>query len=307
MSSPSPRRASTPPHRWRRRLRAAGLALGVAACGLTDPPLAWEAPRTVTGLATAATPAVRADGTLDTTGVAATVAAAAVRYDPLTGAVDSSALAAERDTLPARPDGACRPVVARDRDGALWAAWWRPRAGDSLAVLEAARSDDGSTWARTLVVDTLDRAAVGCARPQPAIAVDSVNGYVHLAYWSQAVEGPGLFYAHLMDPRATAFELPTALVYGDLPARTAVRSRGDTVAIAYEDPNSQRGRIALHLSLSAGHLFEQTARIIRVNPGQQPASDPAVALGGGRVVVAWRETSPRGDAIVVRAARIAPR
>ncbi|MCU0627540.1 MAG: hypothetical protein MUF21_13795 [Gemmatimonadaceae bacterium] len=107
-----------------------------------------------------------------------------------------------------------------------------------------------------------------------------------------------------MDPRATHFEPPTALVYGELAVRAAVRSRGDTVAIAYEDPNSERGRIALHVSLTAGHLFEQTARIIRVNTGQQPASEPRVAVGGGRVVVAWRETSPRGDAVVVRGARI---
>lgn len=275
------------------------LLVAVAACAADAPPVEWEPPRTTPGIAVTAPFVLATDGRVTPADTGST--------SPV--APDGERDAAFADSVVPRPDaaGRCAVVERRTRDGATWRAWWRLRP-DASAVLEAAvRAPGDSVDARTLVVDTLDRAPVGCARPAPAIAVDSVNGYVHLAYWSQAVEGPGLFYAHLMDPRATRFEPPTALVYGDLPARTAIASHGDTVAIAYEDPNSARGRIALHLSLTGGHLFEQTARLVRVNPGQQPASDPRVVVTGGRVVVGWRETSPRGDAVVVRAGRIVTR
>jgi hypothetical protein len=322
-------------------VRVATAAL-LAACGLTDPPLAWEAPRTVTGVQGDTTPSVRPDGRLargDTLGLAPGTTAAdtspAATHDAAghaggailgatargtAPAVDHAAMGhamppAGGDVAPAAPiaemptpANSCGLRRATDTRGITWAAWWRIRP-DQSALLEVAQGVAGDTtrWARRWVVDTLDRATTGCERPAPAIAVDSRNGYVHVAYWSQAAEGPGLFYAHLMDPRASAFEPATALVYGEVPARVALASRGDTLAIAYEDPNSERGHIALHLSLTSGHLFEQVARIVRVNPGQQPASDPQVALGGGKVWVAWKETSPRGDAFVVRGARIVRR
>ena len=265
--------------------------LVLAACGLTDPPVEWDAPRTVIGVRGDTTPPVRPDGTL---AAGDTVAVASPALAPPPVATDST--------------GTCGLRRATDASGTTWSVWWRLRP-DQSALLAVAQGDGGDTTrsARRWVVDTLDRATTGCDRPAPAIMVDSLNGYVHVAYWSQAVEGPGLFYAHLMDPRASRFEPATALVYGELPSRVALVSRGDTLAIAYEDPNSERGRIALHLSLTSGHLFEQTARIIRVNPGQQPARDPQVTLGAGRVVIAWRETSPRGNAFVVRQARIVRR
>lgn len=310
-------------------------ALLLTACTLDAPPLDWSDARTVVGVRSDTTPAVRPDGRLaigDTLGrtPAADAAEHGATRSANTPALDHAAMghttvdhaamghataAAGGDVAPAAPiageptpTNSCGLRRATDARGITWAVWWRVRP-DQSAVLEVAQGAPGDTarWVRRLVVDTLDRATSGCERPAPAIAVDSVNGYVHVAWWSQAVEGPGLFYAHLMDPRASAFEPATALVYGEVAARVAIASRGDTLAIAYEDPNSQRGKIALHVSLTAGHVFEQVARLVRVNPGQQPASDPRVALGGGRLWLAWKETSPRGDAFVVRGARVVTR
>ena len=52
-------------------------------------------------------------------------------------------------------------------------------------------------------VDTLDRGTRGCARPSPAISFDPAGGYVHVVYFLDAPEGPGVFFAHSMDRGAT--------------------------------------------------------------------------------------------------------
>jgi len=174
--------------------------------------------------------------------------------------------------------------------------------------LIAEQSDSSGAITQRITVDSLDRASVGCARPAPAIAVDSINGYVHIGYFMVAPEGPGLFYAHLMDARLQRFETPLAIVYGEKPVRVAVASRGDTVAVVYEDPNSEVGRIAMSVSLTGGHLFEQTARLIPVSTSSQQASAPQIVrLSAGHLWVGWREQSQSGSAFLVRRARIVSR
>jgi hypothetical protein len=219
---------------------------------------------------------------------------------------DSALLSAEAAD---RPASACPGswVSSATVRGQRWVAWWQVRR-DSSAVVIAALRDSADQEVRRVVVDSLDRALVGCARPAPAIAVDSVNGYVHISYHMVAPEGPGVFYAHLMDPRASHFEVPMAVVYGERPVRVAVASRADTVALAYEDPNSERGRIALSLSLTAGHVFDQTARLIPVSTSSQQAMAPEIVrLAGGALWVGWTEQSQSGSAYLVRRARIVTR
>lgn len=198
-------------------------------------------------------------------------------------------------------------VTAHPVRGRRWSAWWEIRPDSSASLLADERDSTGATLQR-VVVDSVDRALLGCARPAPAISVDSVNGYVHVAYYMVAPEGPGLFYSHLMDPRLHRFESPMALVYGEKPVRVAVASRGDTVALAYEDPNSERGRIALSMSLTSGHLFEQTARLIPVSTSSQQASAPQIVrLQGGQLWVGWTEGSQSGSAFLLRRAHIVTR
>ncbi|HET7458423.1 MAG TPA: hypothetical protein VFJ74_12305, partial [Gemmatimonadaceae bacterium] len=116
----------------------------------------------------------------------------------------------------------------------------------------------------------------------------------------EAPEGPGVFYAHLMDPRAR-FEPPAVIVYGRTPAHASVASLGDVVAVAYEDPNRDRPQVDLALSRTAGHAFEE--RAIDVSSGDVEARDPLVTLApAGLVTVRWTE---RGgpDAPAVRVQR----
>ncbi len=270
--------------------RSLALVVLVAGCGWDAPPVEWQAP---TPIASAPDSSARYAARW-TPGATPAVA---VRQDTA-AAADTSSLVA-----------ACPASVVRTSlvGGSAWRVWWQIRT-DSSAALMAARLDSAGVAQRQLVVDSLDRALLGCARPAPSVAVDSINGYVHVSYFMVAPEGPGVFYAHLMDPRATAFEPPMAMVYGERPARVALASRGDTVAVAYEDPNSGAGRIAMSLSLTAGHLFEQTARIIPVSTSSQTAAAPQIVrLGGGQLWVGWTELSQSGSAFLLRRASIVTR
>jgi hypothetical protein len=167
--------------------------------------------------------------------------------------------------------------------GEAYASWFAVR-GDSSVVLRVARSDDdGRSWNAAVTADSTDVGRAGCARPVPFIAADSLNGYVHLAYHLDAREGAGLFFTHTME-RGALFHAPVPIVYGDRPSVASVASRGDTVVVAYEDPNSRNPRVGLAISRTQGHIFE---RRLAVSDDSGEARAPRVAVRGTRVVVAW--------------------
>ncbi|WP_353267300.1 hypothetical protein [Gemmatimonas sp.] len=180
------------------------------------------------------------------------------------------------------------------------ATWWRRAPGGRVHLVAAWRDTIPAEsrlgpWRGPIMVDTLDqgprdaqasdRGAYGCARPAPSLAVDSLNGYVHVAYALTGPEGPGVFYAHQMDPRA-GFEPPVAVLYGERLGEARVASHGELVAVAYEDPNS-RGRVITSVAISrtAGHLFEERLAA----SGGTTARDPYVAVRGKAVVVGWSD------------------
>jgi hypothetical protein len=193
--------------------------------------------------------------------------------------------------------------VAAGRGDVRVAVWWSPRPDRSARLLASRSTDAGATWGAPLDVDTLDRSASGCDRPAPAVAVDSANGYVHVAYSMRAPEGEGVFYAHQMDPRA-AYEPPQVIVYGDRPSAVSIASDGDLLAIAYEDPNTGgRPFVSLALSRTAGHGIEERIAV----SGRSVASvRPAVAVRGRSVAVGWIERpSPRTLAATDEPAQVA--
>jgi hypothetical protein len=267
------------------------VALGLAGCAWDAPPLEWQAPSPI---------AAQVDSTVRYRAV----------WTPGATPEVSIALLGSAATLGQQSGALECPgsrVTASAAGGSTWSAWWRVRA-DSSAVLLAARRDATGAQAQQWIVDSVDTALLGCARPAPSIIADSTNGYVHVSYFMVAPEGPGVFYAHLMDSRASHFEPALAMVYGEKPVRVAIASRADTVAVVYEDPNSERGRIAMSLSTTAGHLFEQTARLIPVSTSSQQASQPQIVrLAGGQVWVGWTEDSQSGNAFLLRRARIVSR
>jgi len=183
------------------------------------------------------------------------------------------------------------------------AVWWSKRDRGRVFLLAAwqlvgsAAPDTSRVWRGPVNVDTLDqgagdanaveRGAVGCDRAPPGLAVDSKNGYVHVAYALNAPEGAGVFYAHQMDPRAL-FEMPVVMIYGDRRMGAArVATSGDFVAVVYEDPNAPlgRGRIGMAISRTSGHSFEP--RVDASRAGR--AVDPYVLMSGRAAVVGWSE------------------
>jgi hypothetical protein len=274
------------------RLTAA-LALA-AGCAWDRPPVEWESP---TPLATSADTAARYRATW-TSGAAPEV----VIQQP-----EDARRAASSTAAPLASVCPGSWVDAVGADGQVWSAWWQIRPDSSSRLMTQERDAAGRVQ-RTFTVDSVDKAFLGCARPSPSITVDRVNGHVHVGYYMVAPEGPGLFYAHVMAPQYAAFEPPMPIVYGEKPVRVAVASRGDTVALAYEDPNSEMGRIAMSMSLTSGHLFEQTARIVRVSTSSQEASQPQIVrLADGQLWLGWTETSQSGNAFLLRRARIVTR
>lgn len=185
------------------------------------------------------------------------------------------------------------------------AVWWTRVNGGRVHLAAAWRDTVAAerrlgAWRGPIMVDTLDqgprdaqaseRGAYGCARPAPSLAVDSLNGYVHVAYHLVGKEGAGLFFTHSME-RGALWHEPVPIVYGDQPSFATVASRGDTVVVAYEDPNSKVPRLGLAVSRTQGHIFE----------GRQPASDdtgeargPRIAVHGDRVTIAWTATQRGG-------------
>lgn len=186
------------------------------------------------------------------------------------------------------------------------AVWWSRR-GQSRVWLMAAWRDtlvnDNrlGAWRGPIVVDSLDqgpqdvqaanRGAAGCARPAPSVAVDDTYGYVHVAYVLVGPEGPGVFYAHQMDPRS-AFEPPAAIMYGDHLGSARVAATGNLVAVAFEDPNSgSKGRVGLAVSRTSGHTFEER---MTASGTTSMARDPYVVVRGRAIVQGWSEM-PGGD------------
>ncbi len=213
------------------------------------------------------------------------------------------------------------------------AVWWSRGAGGRVLLaaawrdsIQTATSDSAAVavagapvvaaagaWRGPILVDSLDqgpgdaqaadRGAYGCARPAPSVAVDKKYGYVHVAYALTGPEGPGVFYAHQMDPRSQ-FEPPVAILYGERLGDARVAVDGDLVVVVYEDPNSglDRRKIGLAVSRTSGHLFEDR---LTASGGISNAEDPHVLVRGRAVVVGWSETAAGSDAMFrLRRARV---
>lgn len=179
--------------------------------------------------------------------------------------------------------------AARQLENEAYASWFQVKS-DSSVLLRVARSDDGGlTWNPAVTADDTDVGRAGCSRPTPYLAADSLNGYVHLAYYLDAREGAGLFFTHTME-RGALFHQAVPIVYGDRPSMAAVASRGDTVVVVYEDPNSRMPRLGLALSRVQGHIFEHR---IAASDETGEARSPRIALRGSRLVIAWT-ASQRG-------------
>jgi hypothetical protein len=218
--------------------------------------------------------------------------------DPIAwGAVQyvDARLAAET-AVAADDEGLCGVREAGDGDE-RFRAGWDARTG-ALTVMRSA--DGGASWEAPVIPDSRQSPEPPCRRPPPSLFADSGNGFLHVAYFSEVPGGAGVYYVHSMDAARLVqvgpgmFEQPVALTYGRRGARTSVASRGDTVVVGYEDPNSARGGIQLAVSSTAGHSFDLR---VPLPGGTGAVAHPRVGLSAGRVTVTWREVADTSRAL----------
>ncbi len=207
----------------------------------------------------------------------------------------ASATVATVVTLPPRGGAGCADIVVAARGGERYAAWW-VAGPDGGSVLMLARSPDGGAhWDTPLVADDRDAGGLRCSRPPPSLFADETSGYLHLTYHISPVGSPGVYFTHSMQASALGttgmgvLHMPVPVTHGDRPVRSSVAGRGDTVVVAFEDPNSAKPRILLALSTGAGHVFSAYGA---VSPPGAAAASPRVSLVGDSVRVYWIETGP---------------
>ncbi len=178
-----------------------------------------------------------------------------------------------------------------------YAAWWEARADGSSALMLARSPDGGAHWDTPLVADGRDAGGLRCSRPPPSLFADAASGYLHLTYHISPPGGPGVYFRHSMQASALGttgmgvLHMSVPVTYGDRPVHSSVAGRGDTVVVAFEDPNSAKPRILLALSMGAGHLFSTYGA---VSPPGAEARFPRVSLSGDSVRVRWVETGSAG-------------
>jgi len=204
-----------------------------------------------------------------------------VRYRPRVAEADSACPGSLMGAVPMRRE--------------TYAGWFLSRP-DSSVVLMVARSEDyGRTWSKGVVADGRDRGRRGCDRPPPTVAVDTANGYAHLAYFLEPAEGAGVWLVHSME-HGKMWHSPIAVAFGADPAYADITADQDTVVVAYESPNANEGWIGLALSSTDGHLIDW--RIPEISGRSVPVESPRVLVRGRGVIVAW--VTQRGGLVMNR-------
>jgi hypothetical protein len=103
--------------------------------------------------------------------------------------------------------------------------------------------------------------------------------------------------------RGMFFHSPVTIVYGERIGLAAIAARGDLVAVAFEDPNTNPQRVGLVFSRTMGHTYD-TREI--VSPPTGDARAPGIALGEKRIAVMWTrgEDGAAGDLSASRILRL---
>lgn len=218
--------------------------------------------------------------------VAAILGAAACTRDPVEWSDVSYSAPGAVVNFPVRafPDSSLcgQTVRIQGAGGDSVAVWWSVRR-DSSAKLMFSRSSRG-IWSTPIPADTTDASSRGCVRPAPAIAYDKSHGYVNIVYFLEPASGSGVFFTHSMDQ--TGFHDPVSISFGKRPSVVSIASQADRVAVAYEEPNAERGQIWLALSKTMGHIFEARMPVSSAN---EIARDPRVRLSGTKLEIEWEE------------------
>lgn len=201
----------------------------------------------------------------------------------------------------------CADVVMAARGEERYAAWWESGANGASILMLARSPDAGAHWETPLVADARDRGGLGCRRPPPSLFADQSSEYLHVTYHISPEGSPGVYFTHSMKASALAtsgegvLHMPVAVTHGERPVRTSVAGLGDTVVVAFEDPNSSRPRVLMAFSTGAGHTFSPH---VAVSPAGPAAHTPHVSLARDSIRVHWVEDGAGGRRAAARAGRL---
>lgn len=215
-----------------------------------------------------------------------------ISWGPVTYGEGPPEARAESATLPPRGGAGCAGVVMATRGRDRYAAWWEARADGSSVLMLARSPDGGAHWEKPIVADGRDAGGLRCSRPLPSLFADETTEYLHVTYHISPRGSPGVYFTHSMKASmlgtsgAGVLHMPVAVTHGDRPVRSSVGGQGDTVVVAFEDPNSAKPRILIAFSTGAGHVFSTHGA---VSPPGSAATAPRVSLAGDTVQVHWLE------------------
>jgi hypothetical protein len=192
-------------------------------------------------------------------------------------------------------------AVARARADTMFAVW-RAATTDSTQLWLARSGNGGLAWEAPVAIGPAEQFGRGCRRPPAGMAVDTLRGVVHVAYYGAASRATGIVTIHIARDGQSVSK-PELIARGDVPTVAAIAARGDTVAIVFEAPVSPGGIIWLALSTHRRQI--SPVRMPLSTPGVR-ASVPGVALAAGRVGAAWNEGrhGTEGPAAVARVGRL---
>lgn len=185
----------------------------------------------------------------------------------------------------------CRTSLAVGPDGAVYVAWRHIFTG-GIRDIALARSDDGGrTFSEPARLHADGWRIAGCPHTGPAVAVDEA-GRVHVAWYTGAEDGRGVFYAASEDGGRT-FGAVHALE-ADVPvAQVSACADGGAVWLAWEDPASGSARVA---RVGPG---ETVPELVAEAAGQVA---PALAARSGR----WLLAGPAEGGFAVRSGSLSP-
>ncbi|MFN2271613.1 MAG: exo-alpha-sialidase, partial [Anaerolineae bacterium] len=178
------------------------------------------------------------------------------------------------------------PTITRDVTGTLHLAWVENLFGPAVAqYIGYARSlDDGMTWVDRQFVDMGEP---GTLRRNPDIAVNPVNGYVHLV-WDDDRTGTYTIFHNVSASGGATWETTPAAILAGPAIEPSIAVDGDGVAyVLWQDGLEGDTDIAYSISANDGVSWSVPGRV-NDDATEFPQRQPAVAAGDSAYAV-WND------------------
>jgi hypothetical protein len=199
----------------------------------------------------------------------------------------------------------CRVGLTAGADGSVYAGFRRVDAATGVRDIAVARSAaGGATFARPAVVHHDNWKIPVCPHRGPSLGLDRA-GRLYIAWYTEGKEEPTIHLA-TSDDQGRTFSAPHSLGYarGTFPDAPAIAVSGaGTVFAAWHESSPVVSRVFLRQSSDRGRSIGAPQP---VNEGPRRAHHAVVALGGGRLALAWADEHYTGSRIAFRLMAVEP-